>query len=73
MSMSLPQLAALVHGWAGTLHSDTREYYYNKPGHLSKQVIEADIKNARDALDLFEQELQKFDIFTDTITGEESE
>lgn len=72
MNMSLPQLAALAHGWSATLHKDTREYYY-KPGSTDKQVIEADIKNARDALDLFEQELQKFDIFTDTITDEVSE
>lgn len=71
--MKLPQLAALVHGWAATLNQDVREYYYNKPEHPSKQVIEADIKNIRDALELFEQELQKFDIFTDTITDEVSE
>lgn len=64
MSMSLPQLSALVHGWSTTLHKDTRDYYF-RPGFTDKQTIEIDIKNVRDAIDLLEQELNRCDIFID--------
>ncbi len=64
MNMSLPQLSALVHGWAATLSKDTRDYCH-RPGSTDKQTIELDIKNTRDALDLVEQELNRWDIFID--------
>lgn len=65
MNMSLPHLSALVSGWAGYLHKDIEEYYSSTTivNSVSKQIIEGDIKNTRDALDLLEQELQKIDIF----------
>lgn len=65
MSISLPHLSALVSGWAVYLHKDIEEYYSGTTvvNSVSKQIIEGDIKNVRDALDLLEQELQKIDIF----------